>query len=154
MANGNGAGATFEKMRDILLQIGRKFEKVSVRRTKAGPIDPLTLKLMLLERMFGGMQDVILEFLSWLNQCKFCYRQTAMEFFTTKGLATGEADFVLNFLVEAGFLYEYNLSSGEKIFGLDLGGDAALRAMGERSNFCILPVQEMEKLASLAFVRK
>lgn len=155
MANGNGAGADLEKMREKILAIGSKFEKVQVRRTKSGPIDPFALKLLLLNReLFGGLQDIVLEFFTWLNQVKYCFLDTAVEFFTKSGLASTEANLLLVFLIETGFIMQYVFPTGENVIGMDLGADAVIRAIGQKSNFGILPSKEILQLASYAIVRK
>ncbi|MCG0277951.1 MAG: hypothetical protein L5656_05415 [Thermanaeromonas sp.] len=150
------SGVDLEKMRDKLLKIGKKLEHVQVRRSKGEIIDPFNLKLMLLNRsMFGGLHDTVLEFLLWINKFRFCYRELALEFFGKNGLTPSEAEFVLEFLLEAGFLIEYTFVYEKvKIIGMDLAADAAIRAVGERSNFTISTSQEMLRMASLAFVRK
>ncbi|WP_338834595.1 hypothetical protein MHLNE_09010 [Moorella humiferrea] len=152
MGNGNAANPEIDKMRAKILAIGQKYEQVKVRRTKSGPMEPFALKMMLLSReLFGGLQDIVLEFFGWLNQNKYCFKQTALEFFAIYGLAKNEAEILLDFLVETGFILHYYVSNKE-IIGMDLGCDAVIRNMGMKSNFAIHTIKEIEKMAALAVV--
>ncbi|APC09061.1 hypothetical protein [Neomoorella thermoacetica] len=153
MGNGNAANnPELDKMRAKILAIGQKYEQVRVRRTKSGPMEPFALKQMFLTReMFGGIQDFVLEFIGWLNQNKYCYKQTVIEFFTLNGLAKNDAEIILDFMVETGFLIYYIVGNKE-IIGMDLGADAVIRNMGMKSNFSINTIKEIEKMAALAVV--
>lgn len=154
MGNGNAANSSeLDKMRAKILQIGQKYEKVKVRRTKSGPMEPFALKMLLLSReLFGGLQDIILEFFGWLNTYHYCYKNSIMEFFTTiYGLKLIEAEFIIEFLTETGFIVQY-IFPDKVIIGMDLGADAVIRNMGVKSYFSINTVREIEKLAGLAVV--